>query len=725
MEILLLLLAAGLVSVLTATESNRSPTKTKPLRVLLISHDYLLQGAQLFTYRLARSITLSDEFNIDVTLLSATDGNLRGLAERSNIKAFVAPSGNVMKFVLDNYDNYDIFQFNTLVSCEFAKLPNNASKPILFSVHESTLDPFMHRINYCSSGGLTSLFRRADHVTFVAQKTLEVYEKALNDSESSYSVIHGGVEVPYYDSYLASTNRSQCREQLNIPQDAFVVLVVGSVEERKGQLEVSRAVARLQKRFPNSNLLLYLVGHTLSTDYKDSCVSALGPTVKLIGSVQDTRPYYLAADVHILHAKAESLPFCLMEAAIMRLPLISTRNFGIIELIDHSVTGYLYDNADEIDKYLAILIENEQLRLTMGIKGGVKMRSEFTLSAMASAYASLYRSMATKPGLRPELDILPAHSYSHTSTLKRKVYEPMCSNSRVYGKSRRVLISYYLGNIATGDSYDITENNVKIFLHSLVHYSPPDSFYIVVNIDGGILNPFRQLVIELLSGHPSCCIVDWLRTASIIRTHALTFGSYLNMTSYFSAAFALNQGVRGPFGSNRKWIPKYLELLESDARVKFVGASISCETKPHVQTHFFGLHPQLLQLFVDYQLKRKPHPSQSRGDLIKYGDIELSRKILSEGHAIASMLHKSMFNISIFSGKCPDAIGLINPTGWCNLNPVDAIFVRYAGGANRLRQICSSTARLMNASHFQSSGLSLRVPERLASNPPLTHQRDN
>ena len=89
------------------------------------------------------------------------------------------------------------------------------------------------------------------------------------------------------------------------------------------------------------------------------------------------------SDVFILPTfyENECFPLVLLEAMQFSLPLISTYEGAIAEIIDDNETGYLVEKQDSIDLANKIqqLIENPSLRKSMGEKGREKFEKKYTL----------------------------------------------------------------------------------------------------------------------------------------------------------------------------------------------------------------------------------------------------------------------------------------------------------------------------------------------------------
>jgi glycosyltransferase involved in cell wall biosynthesis len=78
----------------------------------------------------------------------------------------------------------------------------------------------------------------------------------------------------------------------------------------------------------------------------------------------------------------ECFPLVLLEAMQFNLPLISTYEGAIADIIDDNETGYLVEKQDSVDLANKIqqLIENPSLRKSIGEKGRKKFEKKYTLS---------------------------------------------------------------------------------------------------------------------------------------------------------------------------------------------------------------------------------------------------------------------------------------------------------------------------------------------------------
>jgi len=110
---------------------------------------------------------------------------------------------------------------------------------------------------------------------------------------------------------------------------------------------------------------------------------------------QDKLKFYRSADIFVFPTfyHNECFPLVLLEAMQFGLPLVSTNEGGIAEIISDGVTGFIVPqkNPVELAIKLELLIKNPQLRLQMGTAGGKRFKDEFTLHHFENRLSSILK----------------------------------------------------------------------------------------------------------------------------------------------------------------------------------------------------------------------------------------------------------------------------------------------------------------------------------------------
>ncbi|MCM8568759.1 glycosyltransferase family 4 protein [Gramella jeungdoensis] len=93
--------------------------------------------------------------------------------------------------------------------------------------------------------------------------------------------------------------------------------------------------------------------------------------------------YLLKSHVFVLPTLNDCFPLVILEALQFSLPVVSTIEGGISEMVENEKNGFLVQKNDafEIADKLEILIKDRELREKMGAYGNLKYTEEFTLEA--------------------------------------------------------------------------------------------------------------------------------------------------------------------------------------------------------------------------------------------------------------------------------------------------------------------------------------------------------
>ncbi len=127
-------------------------------------------------------------------------------------------------------------------------------------------------------------------------------------------------------------------------------------------------------QFIDKNKLAFVIIGDGETKTKiESKLTELQVNFHLLGRVSpEAIPEILAnCDLHVTTSEKETRGLTILEAFAAGIPVLAPRAGGVIENIQDSVNGFLYQPGardDFIDK-LKILVDNSQLRQAMGISG--------------------------------------------------------------------------------------------------------------------------------------------------------------------------------------------------------------------------------------------------------------------------------------------------------------------------------------------------------------------
>ena len=151
-----------------------------------------------------------------------------------------------------------------------------------------------------------------------------------------------GVDFSKFDDVL-ETDRQNLRDQYQIPYGAFVLIFAAEFSIRKNQ----KFLINLMNKLPE-NVFLILPGEGKLLEKSKKYAEKVGLKNKIIfpGFVQNMANWYKAADLAISPSRSEGLPFNIIEAMYMNLPIVASAVKGHIDLLKDSATAKLYPYND-------------------------------------------------------------------------------------------------------------------------------------------------------------------------------------------------------------------------------------------------------------------------------------------------------------------------------------------------------------------------------------------
>jgi glycosyltransferase involved in cell wall biosynthesis len=123
--------------------------------------------------------------------------------------------------------------------------------------------------------------------------------------------------------------------------------------------------------------------------------NGLSQKIYLLGEREDVPDLLAGAEIFLLSSRKEGLPRTVIEAMLAGLPVVATRVGGLPELVEDSITGFLVPPGDPeaLASVLQKLIEDPDLRRTMGEAGRKKALLEFTLDRMLKETLRVYEEV--------------------------------------------------------------------------------------------------------------------------------------------------------------------------------------------------------------------------------------------------------------------------------------------------------------------------------------------
>ena len=167
-----------------------------------------------------------------------------------------------------------------------------------------------------------------------------------------------------------------------------LVVAVGRLSRQKGFDILFHALAEL----PGVPLLLIGDGPERNDLERLRDELALAERVRMIGWVDDVRPYLAPADVLVVPSRWESFPLVILEAMFLGLPVVASAVGSIDEEVIDGETGLVIpaEDTNALVDALGKLLGDSELRATLGRRGKEIARERFSATRMAAEFEALY-----------------------------------------------------------------------------------------------------------------------------------------------------------------------------------------------------------------------------------------------------------------------------------------------------------------------------------------------
>jgi glycosyltransferase involved in cell wall biosynthesis len=186
-------------------------------------------------------------------------------------------------------------------------------------------------------------------------------------------------------------------------RDAFQVLFVGRLVERKGVTHLIEAVRRLPAEL-RGRLVVIGDGPERAALETQARAAGLADRVVIRGRVSDAelRAAYAASDALVLpsildaRGDTEGLGVVLLEAMSYRVPVVASDIGGITDIVEHDRSGLLVPPADpaRLAGALERLARDPALAARLGAAGEQRVRSAFGWPEIMAKWERLYGALA-------------------------------------------------------------------------------------------------------------------------------------------------------------------------------------------------------------------------------------------------------------------------------------------------------------------------------------------
>lgn len=400
--------------------------KEKRLNICYLVNEYypdIRGGIGKFVYILAREVA---KLGHQVHVITLTRDNIERVDFEENVWVHRIKVNNYPKSLLEYNtvnDNFNQNRMNTLYSHyeEILKINKKCKvdvvqTPIWDSLGFYAL--FDTRFNLVTTlhTSLKTVYEGIYHINEEVEFHIEIEEYLLNKNKfivSNSKAIEKQYNQYYNDACEGKTFliphglediSKLVKKHDKKLSDNIEILFVGRLEHRKGIDIIFECIPYICQKY--NNVIFRFSGDDIinmpnsEKTYKDYFLSKYNEfkdRVIFEGYISDEEIInrYSNCDIFIAPSRFESFGLIFLEAMIFSKPVIGTNVGGIPEAVSDGVSGILIEdeNSEDLKNALIKLIENKDIRESMGKNGRRIYEEKFTAEIMANKFIDYYKNI--------------------------------------------------------------------------------------------------------------------------------------------------------------------------------------------------------------------------------------------------------------------------------------------------------------------------------------------
>lgn len=366
----------------------------KSVNLAICSTGELYGGVEQFIYTF--SDYLKKETNINFMVLLFNKGLLYDKLKEAKIETNIIPSGfkyniGVLKQIIKIFKEKKINVVHTHgykanILCSIAGKVCNAR---IIKTEHGKQEPSkgLGFIKMSLNLYLDRFFTKylVNGLVFVSRDIQNFFHKTY--SKSKQWVIYNGI----------SPIEVVGNKDTGIDSRYFNIGIIGRISEVKGHIYLLMAIKRLEHI---ENIRLYIFGEgplrKVCEDYSNA--NGLSNKVYFMGFKTNIYDYMNKLELLVMPSLYEGLPYTVLEAMNMKVPIIASEVGGLKEVINNNYDGILVPIGNELAIANAIeqIYNDQRLRNTFAQNAYKKICSKFSASYMGERYIDLYSELFYK-----------------------------------------------------------------------------------------------------------------------------------------------------------------------------------------------------------------------------------------------------------------------------------------------------------------------------------------
>lgn len=220
-----------------------------------------------------------------------------------------------------------------------------------------------------------------------AEKRSALEKKICRDDK--LQVIFNGVDI---DAYENGVHGAVKREDLNIPDDAFVVGMVGRMSPQKAPDVFAKMAKQVKDEVPNAHFIIVGNGNQEAEIKKYAEDNGFSDRLHITGWVDNPMSYVELFDVACLLSRWEGFGLALPEYMMAGKPIVASRVDAIPNIIQNGENGLLVEVDDAVSASEAVLrlYRESGLRDKLVAQGMEDVHNRFNARRVSEEHGKLF-----------------------------------------------------------------------------------------------------------------------------------------------------------------------------------------------------------------------------------------------------------------------------------------------------------------------------------------------
>lgn len=187
------------------------------------------------------------------------------------------------------------------------------------------------------------IFRNTRLIIANSKMVKEQIIKHYKVPEDRIITIYNGVDLERFNPRNRDLWRHSVRDSLGISEESIVLLFVGSGFERKGLGTLIKALPLIK-----ADTMVLIIGKGRVDKYRDLAMACgVSERVLFLGIQNEIERFYATADLFVMPTLYDPFSNATLEAMASGLPVITTKNNGVAELIGKGKEGYVMESLSD------------------------------------------------------------------------------------------------------------------------------------------------------------------------------------------------------------------------------------------------------------------------------------------------------------------------------------------------------------------------------------------